>query len=211
MRRIKTLSLAVTALFAPMVSLAGDNTALPVSGKITATSCELSFTGKDTVDLGSVYANEFVAGEDKVLGETGAFITVDCHGRPAKFRLKASDTSGSVASTPGAAHYGLGMNGEKPIGYFRLGIAADIMPANHFVLKSTDGGLGHAWGAPVRDNVAFDHDDEAYAFAASAAATEPASLSVLGFLLSIRPVLAKDPVVTDDVALAGQVTLEVLY
>lgn len=210
-RRFNTLSVAVMAWLAPLASSAMDNTTLQVSGKISATSCALSLLGRETVDLGPTVANEFVPGEDKLLSPTVAFMTVDCHGAPTKFRLRASDTSGTLASTPGAAHYGLGMNGDKPIGYFKLGIAADIMTDHGFVLKSTDDGAGQAWATPVHDHVLFDHDNETYAFAASATASEPASLRAIAVPLSIQAVLAKDPVVNDEVTLAGQVTLEVLY
>lgn len=210
MRRIALFSSSL-ALLAPLTSPAADSTSLHVAGVISPASCDLSLNGRDTVDLGPIPANTFVPGEDKVLPETAAFLTVDCHGARTMFRLKATDSSGSVASSAGPANYGLGMNGSKPIGYFRLSFAGDIMPDDFFVLKSTDGGLGAAWATPVHEKVPFDHDNEAFAFAASATATEPARLTAIAVPLGIEAVLARDAVVTSEIALAGQVTIEVLY
>lgn len=211
MRCITAFSTAMLALSAPLVSVASDVANLQVAGSISPASCEVSLASGDTVNLGVISAGEFIPGEDKVLPMTGAFVTVDCKASPTRFRLKASDSSGSVASTVGSANYGLGMNGNEPIGYFRLSIAADILPENQYVLKSTDGGAGHAWATPIHGSVAFDHDNETYGFATNATATEPDALMVIALPLSIQPVLAKDVVVKTDVALAGQVTLEVLY
>lgn len=211
MRRVCLLSLAMLASSGPLTATASNVAGLDVAGRITPGSCDVSMSSGDTVDIGPISAGEFVPGEDKVLEPTAAFMTVSCLGSPTRFRLKATDTSGNVASTPGSSHYGLGMNGRDPIGYFRLGIAADIMTYNGFVLKSNDGGAGHDWGTPVHEHVAFDHDDETYGFAATADATEPAALAVIAVPLSITPVLAKDPVLTTEVTLAGQVTIEVLY
>jgi hypothetical protein len=211
MRRIIPLSCTIVALLAPLASIAADTASLKVAGTLSATSCEVSLSGRDTVDLGPVSAGILVPGEDTALPETAAFLTVDCHAAPAKFRLKATDSSGATASTAGSANYGLGTHDGKPIGYFTLSIAGDVMPSDFFVLKSTDAGEGHAWASPVHGKVPFDHDDEAFAFASSATSTEPADLTAIALPLSIQPVLARDLVVNDDVALAGRVTIELFY
>lgn len=211
MRRIPLFSSATLALLVPLASMAAESASLQVSGNLSPPSCDVSLSGRDTVDLGPIPVGSFVPGKDNVLPETAAFLTVDCAGMPAKFRLKASDSTGATASTAGPANYGLGMNGGRPIGYFTLSIAADIMTQNGFVLKSTDGGAGNAWTVPVHGKVPFDHDGETFAFAASEMAVEPAALTALAVPLSIQPVLAKNPVVNNDVTLAGQVTLELSY
>jgi hypothetical protein len=99
----------------------------------------------------------------------------------------------------------------KPNGYFKLSIDTGAMQSNKFVLKSTDGGVGEAWAQTRPGQVPFDHDGEAFAFAAKASAMEPADLTTLTVPLKINAVLAKDPTVTEEIALAGQATIEILY
>lgn len=216
MRHLALFSGITLALLAPASAVADDSAQLTITGTITPASCGVSVTGGSEVKLDPVKLADFTQDQDLPLQEKTASLTISCEGAAAKFRLKATDSSQSLASEVQPNHYGLGWNEQgggtpKANGYFKLSIDADSMQSNRFVLKSTDAGLGEAWGQAVTGNVAFDHDGEAYAFAADAAATEPADLSTLTVPLKINAVLAKNPTVNDEVLLAGQATIEILY
>jgi type 1 fimbria pilin len=214
MRHIALFSSAGLALMIPLASLAAESTNFQVTGTISPASCDVSL-GDSNVKLDPVSLSDFTPGQDLALNPKTASLTVNCLGASAKFRLKASDSVNMGVSTPGDAHYSLGRNEQggknKPNGYFKLSIDADAMSSNKFVLKSTDKGEGKAWATPVSGPVPFTHDGEAFAFAADASATEPADLTSLTVPLKVEAVLAKDPVVIEDVALAGQATIEIFY
>ncbi|MDQ0009499.1 type 1 fimbria pilin [Luteibacter jiangsuensis] len=213
MRHI-ALSTGVTlALLTPLAAMATDSAELKVSGTITPASCSVSILGPSEVQLDPVKLADFAPGQDLSLETKDANLSIDCQGTPARFRLKAVD-SGEGVSTDGANHYSLGRNEQggsnKPNGYFKLSIDAGAMTSK-YVLKSIDSGVGQAWGTPGTGEVAFDHDGEAFAFANEADATEPAALTDLTVPLKIAAVLAKDPVVNEDVALSGRATIEIFY
>ncbi|PTR27262.1 hypothetical protein C8J98_10940 [Luteibacter sp. OK325] len=216
MRHLALYSGVTLALLVPLAATAEDTASLKVTGTISPASCSVSLVGvpEEGVKLQSVKLADFTPGQDLVLEERNASLAIDCQGAAAKFWLKASDANGDQgASESGPSHYSLGFNeqGRKANGYFALSIDAASMVSNTFVLKSTDGGLGEAWATPVTGRVGFDKDGEAFAFAADADATEPAALSTLNVPLKINAVLAKDPVVNDEVELAGQATIEIFY
>jgi type 1 fimbria pilin len=216
MRHLALFSGITVALLAPASAIADDTASLKVTGTISPASCSVSLVGvpQEGVQLDAIKLADFKPGQDLPLAEKKASLTIDCQGAAAQFSLKATDAqAGLGTSTPAASHYSLGFNeqGKKPNGYFTLSIDAASMADNKYVLKSTDGGLGEAWAPPTTGVVAFDHDGEAFAFAANGAATEPASLATLTVPLTINAVLAKDPVVNEEVALAGQATIEILY
>lgn len=214
MRHLALLSGVALVLATPMPALADDTASLKVTGIISPASCSVSLGGASEVQLDPVKLSDFVPGQDLVLNEKTASLSIDCQGAAAKFRLKATDSNLGV-STPGAANYSLGRNEQgglnKPNGYFTLSIDTDAMASNKFVLKSTDSGVGQAWATPVSGNVPFDHDGEAFAFAGDASATEPVALATLTVPLKIAAVLAKDPIVNEEVELAGQATIEIFY
>jgi len=216
--RLIALSCGISvALLAPLSAAAEDSANLKVTGVISPASCSVSLGGTSTVDLGEVKVSDFKPGEDLALDSKSASLAVICEGASARFRLKARDTSvGGGVSVVGLNHYSLGWNESgkgtpKPNGYFKLSIDTDAMQSNKYVLKSTDGGDGKAWGVPTTGEVGFDHDGEAFAFAASGSATQPADLESLTVPLKISAVLAKDPVVNGKVELAGQATIEIFY
>lgn len=215
MRHLSLFSGMALALLAPASVMAEDTASLKVTGTISPASCSVSLGGASEVKLDPVKLADFIPGQDLELKEKDASLTITCEGAAAKFRLKASDSNALGVSAPGASHYSLGRNelgGEnKPNGYFALSIDAAAMGSNNFVLKSTDSGAGQAWDQLGSGNVPFDHDGEAFAFGADAGATEPAALASLTVPLKIKAVLAKDPIVTEEVALAGQATIEILY
>ncbi|WP_426285920.1 fimbrial protein [Luteibacter sp. E-22] len=213
MRHIALFAGATLAFLAPLAATAADTAELKVSGTITPASCSVSILGPSEVQLDPVKLSDFTPGQDLSLDPKDASLSIDCQGTAARFRLKAVD-SGEGVSTDGANHYSLGRNEQggvnKPNGYFKLSIDADAMTSK-YVLKSTDGGAGKAWGTPGTGVVAFDNDGEAFAFANEADATEPAALTDLTVPLKIAAVLAKDPVVNEDVALSGRATIEIFY
>jgi type 1 fimbria pilin len=216
MRHLALISGISLALLAPTSVMAADSAQLTVTGSISPASCSVSVSGGSDVKLDPVKLGDFTAGQDLPLTEKTASLTISCEGAAAKFRLKAKDSSNSLASVAGSNHYGLGWNEleggtPKPNGYFKLSIDTGAMQSNKFVLKSTDGGVGEAWAQTRPGQVPFDHDGEAFAFAAKASAMEPADLTTLTVPLKINAVLAKDPTVTEEVALAGQATIEILY
>jgi type 1 fimbria pilin len=217
MRHLALFSCITLALLAPVSAMAEDSAQLKVTGTISPASCSVAVAGGSDVMLDPVKLGDFTAGQDLPLKEKTASLTVSCEGAAAKFRLKASDSSDSLASVVAPDHYGLGWNGEgsggdiKPNGYFKLSIDTGSMQSNKFVLKSTDGGLGEEWAQTRPGQVPFDHDGEAFAFAAKASDIEPADLTTLTVPLKINAVLAKDPTVTEEVLLAGQATIEILY
>ncbi|MGF6711257.1 type 1 fimbria pilin [Luteibacter sp. W1I16] len=213
MRHMALFTAATMALLAPLAATAADTAELKVTGTITPASCSVSILGPADVQLDPVKLSDFTPGQDLALETKEASLSIDCQGAPARFRLKAAD-SGEGVSTVGANHYSLGRNlqggGNAANGYFKLSIDAEAM-ASRYVLKSTDSGAGQAWATPVTGEVAFDHDGEAFAFANQADATEPAALTSLTVPLKIAAVLAKDPVVNEDVALYGRATIEIFY
>ncbi|WP_213949165.1 hypothetical protein [Luteibacter sp. dw_328] len=214
MRHLALFTGVALASLVPVSAMADDTAHLTVTGTISPAVCNVSLAGASEVKLDPVKLSDFTPGQDLHLPEKTASLSIECQGASAKFRLKASDARADLGiSAPGASHYSLGFNedGKKPNGYFALNIDAASMSTNNFVLKSTDGGLGEAWASAVTGPVAFDHDGEAFAFATSAGATEPADLASLIVPLKIKAVLAKDPVVTDEVELAGQATIEIFY
>jgi len=203
------------ALLAPLSAGAANTASLQVTGTITPAVCDVSVVGSSDVSLGTINLSQFTPGEDLHLEEKPASLKIDCQNGAAQFRLKATDGTNLGTSTAGPANYSLGRNEQgdqnKPNGYFTLSIDAASIVASKFVLKSTDQGAGAAWSAPVTGTVPFDHDGEAFAFADTQAATEPAKLTTLTVPLKIAAVLAKDPVVDEEVALAGQATIEIFY
>jgi type 1 fimbria pilin len=209
------ITIALLTPLGAMAAGAASSASLQVKGTITPASCSVSIVGEPAVDLGTVNLSDFVAGQDLALASKTSSLSVVCDGAAAQFRLKATD-SGLGVSTAGANHYSLGRNDQdgKNVanGYFKLSIDAAQITDNKFVLKSTDKGEGEAWAAPVTGIVPFDHmDKEAFAFAASSAATEPAKLTSLIVPLKIEAVLAKDPVVNEELEFAGTATIEILY
>lgn len=216
MRHPALFSGTALALLASTSVMANDTANLKVSGVISPAVCSVSLAGGASgVRLDPVKLADFTPGEDLALAPKDASLTIDCQGAAARFRLKATDSSSEGVSEAGSNHFSLGRNtqggGNKANGYFALSIDTASMPANKYVLKSTDSGVGEAWAQPVTGAVPFDKDGEAFAFAADAAATEPADLATLTVPLKIAAVLAKDPIVTEDVELAGQATIEILY
>lgn len=204
-------SSAVAALFVSSASFAESTAELKVTGVITPGACEVSLNHTD-VDLGKIAMSDFTEGEDLQLEQKSVGLAVLCEGGPAKFWLKATDGAAASVAAPGAAHYGLGMNGDKPIGYYTLGFAASEIPSHKYVLKSIDGGQGATWGTPVTGaSVPFDHDGEAFAFSDNASATEPAAIQLFSARLLIDATLAKDPAVSQDVSIVGRTTIEVFY
>jgi len=203
------------ALLAPLAAGAANTASLQVTGTITPAVCDVSMVGSSDVSLGDINLSQFKSGEDLQLEEKSASLKIDCQNAAAQFRLKAIDGTNQGVSTEGPAHYSLGRNEQgrsnKPNGYFKLSIDAASMATSKFVLKSTDQGAGKAWQTPVTGVVPFDHDGEAFAFADTQTATEPAKLTTLTVPLKIAAVLAKDPVVDEEVALAGQATIEIFY
>jgi hypothetical protein len=189
------------ALLAPLAAGAANTANLQVTGSITPAVCNVSMVGSSDVSLGTINLSQFELGEDLYLEEKSASLKIDCQNAAAQFRLKATDGVNLGVSTPGLAHYSLGRNEQgghnKPNGYFTLSIDAASMATSKFVLKSTDQGAGKAWDVPVTGTVPFDHDGEAFAFADTQAATEPAKLTTLTVPLKIAAVLAKDPVVDE--------------
>lgn len=215
MRHIAFFSGISLALLTPPAAVAADTANLQVTGSISPAVCGVSIVGSSAVSLGAVKLSDFKPGEDLPLEVKTAALNIDCQNGAAQFRLKAVDGVNQGVSTEGAAHYSLGRNEQggknKPNGYFTLSIDATNMASSKFVLKSSDQGAGKAWGTPVTGEVPFDHDGEAFAFAESQAATEPAKLTSLTVPLKIAAVLARDPVVGEEVALAGQATIEIFY
>lgn len=215
MRHLALFSGVTLALLAPISAMAEDTASLMVTGVISPASCNVSLAGATEVQLGTVKLSDFVEDQDLVLPEKTASLSIDCKGAAAKFWLKAEDGKGNegVSDSSSQAHYSLGFNeqGKKPNGYYKLSIDAVSMSTNNFVLKSTDGETGQAWQQVGKAVVPFDHDGNAFAFAATAAATEPADLSTLTVPLKIAAVLAKNPVVNEKVELAGQATIEIFY
>lgn len=215
MRHLALFSGITLALLVPASAMAQDSAQLKVTGTISPASCSVSLGGGSEVKLDPVKLADFKPGEDLRLAEKTASLTIACEGAAAKFRLKASDSNNVGVSEDGASHYSLGRNEQggknKPNGYFALSIDAGSMASHQFVLKSTDSGAGQAWVQAGSDAVPFDHDGEAFAFAADAAAMEPADLASLTVPLTISAVLAKDPIVNEEVQLAGQATIEILY
>jgi Protein of unknown function (DUF1120) len=214
MRHLALFSGITFALLSPVSAMADDTASLKVTGTISPASCSVSLGGVSEVKLDPVKLADFTPGQDLELKEKEASLTITCEGAAAKFRLKATDSNNVGVSEPGDAHYSLGRNEQggknTPNGYYELSIDAASMASNNFVLKSTDSGAGQAWAQLGSASVPFDHDGEAFAFGA-AGATEPAALASLTVPLKIRAVLAKDPIVTEEVALAGQTTIEILY
>lgn len=205
------LSSAVAALFVSSASFAGSTAELKVTGVITPGACEVLLSGAN-VDFGKIAMSDFTEGEDLRLGQKSVGLNVSCDGGPAQFWLKATDGAAASVAVPGTANYGLGMNGEKPIGYYTLSFAASENALHQYVLKSTDGGQGAAWGTPVTGaSVPFEHDGEAFAFADSASATEPSAIKVFATRLLLDATLAKDPSVSQDVSIVGQTTIEIFY
>jgi type 1 fimbria pilin len=215
MRPIALFSGISMALLAPLAAVAADSASLQVTGSISPAVCSVSMVGSSEVSLGTINLSDFTPGEDLQLEEKTASLKIDCQNGAAQFRLKATDGVNQGTSTVGPANYSLGRNAQggknKANGYFTLSIDAATMASNKFVLKSTDQGAGQAWGTPATGAVPFDHDGEAFAFADTQAATEPAKLTSLTVPLKIAAVLAKDPIVGEEVALAGQATIEILY
>jgi len=203
------------ALLAPLAAGAANTASLQVIGTITPAVCDVSMVGSSDVSLGTINLSQFKPGEDLHLEEKSASLKIDCQNGAAQFRLKATDGNNVGVSAEGPANYSLGRNEQggnnKPNGYFTLSIDAASIATSKFVLKSTDQGAGAAWNVPVTGTVPFDHDGEAFAFADTQAATEPAKLTTLTVPLKIAAVLAKDPVVEEEVALAGQATIEIFY
>ncbi|APG03975.1 hypothetical protein BJI69_08725 [Luteibacter rhizovicinus DSM 16549] len=215
MRHLSLFSGIAVALLVPASAMADDTASLKVTGTISPAACSVSLGGASEVKLDPVKLSDFTGGQDLELKEKDASLTISCEGAAAKFRLKATDATGLGVSEPGDSHYSLGRNEQgksnKANGYFVLSIDAPSMAANNFVLKSTDSGAGQAWDKLGNGSAPFDHDGEAFAFGADAAATEPAALTSLIVPLKIKAVLAKDPIVVEEVALAGQATIEILY
>jgi type 1 fimbria pilin len=218
MRHLALFTGVTIALLTPLASMAAgaaSSASLQVKGTITPASCNVSIVGDAAVDLGTVNLSDFTAGQDLELASKTSALSVVCDGAAAQFRLKATD-SGLGVSTPGDNHYSLGRSDQSgknvANGYFKLSIDAAQMTDNTFVLKSKDKGEGKVWAAPVTGIVPFDHiDKEAFAFAASSASTEPAKLASLIVPLKIDAVLAKDPVVTEELEFGGTATIEILY
>jgi hypothetical protein len=215
MRHITLLTGISVALLTPLAAAAADTANLQVTGSISPAVCGVSIVGSSDVSLGTINLGDFTPGEDYPLEVKTAALNIDCQNGAAQFRLKAVDGVNQGVSTDGAANYSLGRNEQggqnKPNGYFTLSIDAAAMASHKFVLKSTDQGAGKAWGAAVTGDIPFDHDGEAFAFADAQAATEPATLTSLTVPLKIAAVLAKDPIVGEEVALAGQATIEIFY
>ena len=215
MRHIALFSGISLALLAPLAAVAADTASLQVTGSISPAVCSVSIVGSPEVSLGTVNLSDFTPGEVLKLEEKTASLAIDCQNGAAQFRLKATDGVSEGTSTAGPANYSLGRNTQggqnKANGYFTLSIDSAAMAASNFVLKSTDQGAGQAWGAATTGAVPFDHDGEAFAFANAQEATEPAKLASLTVPLKIAAVLAKDPIVGEEVALAGQTTIEILY
>lgn len=205
------LSSAVAALFLSSASFAGSTAELKVTGVIMPGACEVLLTDAN-VDFGRIAMSDFTDGEDLQLGQKSVGLNVSCDGGPAQFWLKATDGAAASVAVPGAANYGLGMNGDKPIGHYTLGFAASENPLHKYVLKSTDGGQGAAWGTPVTGaSVPFEHDGEVFAFSNSASATEPSAIEMFSMRLLLDATLAKDPSVSEDVSIVGQTTIEIFY
>jgi type 1 fimbria pilin len=215
MRHIALFSGISLALLAPLAAVAADTASLQVTGSISPAVCGVSMVGSSEVLLGTINLSDFTPGEDLQLEEKTASLKIDCQNGAAQFRLKATDGVNEGTSTVGPANYSLGRNTQggknKLNGYFTLSIDSAAMASNKFVLKSTDQGAGQAWGTPATGAVLFDHDGEAFAFADASTATEPAKLTSLTVPLKIAAVLAKDPIVGEEVALAGQATIEIFY
>jgi type 1 fimbria pilin len=215
MRHIALFSGISVALLTPLAAGAADTANLQVTGSITPAVCVVGVIGSPEVSLGTIKLSEFKPGEDLVLPEKTASLKIDCLHGAAQFRLKATDANGSF---PGSTidQYGLGFNEQgggtaKSNGYFTLSIDAAALASSKYVLRSTDQGAGKTWGTPATGLVTFDHGGEAFAFADTEAATAPGSLPSLIVPLKIAAVLAKDPVVGEEVALSGQATIEILY
>lgn len=213
MRHLALFSGVALALCFPVAAIADDTASLRVTGTISPASCSVSLGSGSEVKLDPVKLADFTPGKDLELAEKDASLSINCEGGPAFFRLKATDATGEIAD--GSAHYGLGRNEQggqnKSNGYFELRIDADAMPSNKFVLQSTDSGEGKAWRAVGSAKVPFEHSDETFAFADSAGAITPVALASLTVPLKIKAFLAKDPIVNDEVELAGQATIEILY
>lgn len=214
MRRLALFSSIALALLVPTTAMAEDSAQLMVTGTISPAVCGVEVTGGAAVQLAPVKLSDFKPGEDLPLDEESASLTITCEGASAQFRLKATDGTGHIADA--SAHYSLGYNEQgggavRSNGYFELSIDAASMSSNNFVLKSTDAGDGKTWDHVGNDKVPFSHDGEAFAFAADSGATAPASLASLTVPLKIKAVLAKDPIVNEEVLLAGQATIEILY
>jgi hypothetical protein len=193
--------------------MAGDTANLTVTGTISPAVCGVSLGSGSTVQLGTIKLSDFKPGVDLALDDKDAALTITCEGAAAQVRLRATDPLGNPGEE--SAQYSLGYNeqsGERRSnGYFELSIDAASMPSNAFVLKSTDDGAGQAWEQLGSKRIPFSHDGEAFAFAATGGATEPASVETLTVPLKIKASLTKDPVVNEDIALAGQATIEILY
>jgi type 1 fimbria pilin len=203
------LSSVIAAVLASPVAFAGTSTELRVKGTITPSACQMSLASNGDVDFGKILPTHFVAGQDLHLDAKSVGLTVKCDNGPAKFWLKASDQATASAADTGTASYGLGMNGDKPIGYYTLGFAA-TGTEHEYVLKSTDGGA--SWGTPMNEAmVPFEHDGGVFAFASSATATEPEAIQTFSTNLTVAPVLSKDPDVSEEVAIAGHATIEIFY
>jgi type 1 fimbria pilin len=204
------LSSVVAALLASPVAFAGTSTDLKVKGTITPAACDVSLPSSEgLVDLRRVSKADFTAGEDLKLTPRAVLLLVKCGAGPARFWLKATDQAAASVAVVGPANYGLGMNGDKPNGYYTLGFDPTDVGAYKYVLKSTDGGA--SWGTPVHAPMVPFEQGEAFAFTSDANATEPEAIQTLSTHLVVAAILSKDPDVSEEVTIAGHATIEIFY
>ncbi|SEE91857.1 Protein of unknown function [Pseudomonas migulae] len=200
-------ALSATALIsvAPY-ALAASSTDLSVTGTITPNACEPKLSDGGNVHHGKISSKDLNKDRETKLTDKTLQLTVNCDS-PIAFRLKPIDNQPGSSTEPGLG-FGLGkINGDEKLGYFEALLRrpmADGVLAR--ALRSINNGDTWSQGSDMLP-------ESISAFGVPGGPATPIAIKdlVTDLLISTYIARADSLDLTNDAALDGSVTLEVLY
>lgn len=200
-------ALSATALIgvAPY-ALAASSTDLTVTGIITPSACTPTLSGGGIVDHGKLSVQDLQQTSQTILPRQTLKLSVNCEAATV-FRLNPIDNR-PASSSYGDTSFGLGLiNGDQKLGHFKGVFKASEADGVAVVpLRSRDN--GSSWSAS-----AWFEPNYLNAFGSSSDTTTPIAIKDLVTDLEVRTYIARADSLdlSNEVALDGSVTLEILY
>jgi len=200
-KRLLSSLLASTLLLSAGHALAGTD--LSVTGRIQFGACSLALGNGGTIDLGTLSRKDLDESSETLFGRDVTF-AIDCQ-TPAKVAIKAINNRENVVDKWGV-NYGLGLAGS---GRFRFNPTArygDGKPLGHHLL-STNG--GHSWMV----GGSFFMPPSSLSAWAEEGETLPRAFQTIrgGLFVTITLPPARDLDLSQEIALDGSATLELIY
>lgn len=220
---IKKLRLAVLlglGLGATSGAFAASSVDLSVVGTITPTACDIQLS-KASVALGKISSSDLSATAVTELKSDKVDLTVTCNAA-AMFTLATQDGAPGTATDSGVTSFGVGKTSDdENIGYFSMRFDGSSLDADGETVIGLASQDKNTWtpanttpanGTGAVEGPALSHGPNFLAFG-DAGTTAPKNIEKLTGTLQVRTFVAPTDglTLTNDVDLAGNATIEVVY